>query len=511
MASGFANPSADCKLSFPDRQVPQVRSEGRTRRRGLNLNFSIYNSQFLIPTPTWLRRRPALGSVVGWAVLLGVSLAWPALAEQRFPPPEFESGYVLPATATPPARAGLMEFADAGVLLVALGLACYFIFKLRSRKAVAGLSLFSLAYFGFYREGCICAIGSVQNLALALFDRGYTVPLSVTAFFLAPLVVSLFAGRAFCAAVCPHGALQDLVLLKPIKVPRWLEQGLSVIPYFYLGAGVLFAATGSAFIICRYDPFVPLFRLSGSLALVATAGGFLVMSLFVGRPYCRFLCPYGALLRLAATLSKWRARITPDFCTQCRLCEDACPYGAIREPTASLQTPNALALDRVRLSWLLLLAPALVAGGAFGGAKVSMAASRLHPKVELAEKFLNPDKPPQQPGARTPESLALARAEQGPKELLAAAMDIRRRFKVGGWLFGGWVGLVVGVKLLGLSVRHSRSDYEPDRAACVACARCFLSCPNERVRLGLLPLSDARGTARPAAEGSSVSATAEQG
>jgi O-antigen ligase len=42
--------------------------------------------------------------------------------------------------------------------------------------------------------------------------------------------------------VCPHGALQDLVLLKPVKVPAWLEQALSVLPYIYLGAGVMFAA-----------------------------------------------------------------------------------------------------------------------------------------------------------------------------------------------------------------------------------------------------------------------------
>ena len=59
------------------------------------------------------------------------------------------------------------------------------------------LSIFSLLYFGFWRKGCVCAIGSVQNVALALFDPGYAVPLGVAAFFVLPLAFALFAGRAF--------------------------------------------------------------------------------------------------------------------------------------------------------------------------------------------------------------------------------------------------------------------------------------------------------------------------
>ena len=111
------------------------------------------------------------------------------------------------------------------------------------------------------------------------------------------------------------------MLLKPVKVPAWLEQGLSVLPYIYLGAGVLFAATGSAFIICQYDPFVPIFRMSGRSLMVLTGAALLLLGVFVGRPYCRFLCPYGALLKLGAIVAKWRVRVTPDYCTQCRLCE----------------------------------------------------------------------------------------------------------------------------------------------------------------------------------------------
>jgi ferredoxin len=309
----------------------------------------------------------------------------------------------------------------------------------------------------------------------------------VLAFFVAPLAVALFAGRMFCAGVCPHGALQDLVLWKPVKVPSWLEQGLALLPYVFLGAGVMFAACGSAFIVCRYDPFVPLFRLSGRLSMVLLGAGLLVLGMFIGRPYCRFLCPYGALLRLAASVSKWRARVTPDFCTQCRLCEEACPYGALREPSVGSAEPPTLASDRRRLGWLLLLLPALLLVGGWVGSQISVAASKANATVALAERFADPQETRVAPNPPTPESLSLARAEQDPKTLLAQAISIRKRFATGGWLFGGWLGLVAALKLISLSVRRKRTDYEPDRGACLGCARCFLSCPNERVRLGLLP------------------------
>ncbi|MHC1764854.1 MAG: 4Fe-4S binding protein [Verrucomicrobiia bacterium] len=418
-----------------------------------------------------------------------LALMAPSHAAQRFPPPDFESGYVLPDTHTPAGRSTTWQYIDTAVLLGALGLATYLVLKRRSRRAVVALSLFSLAYFGFYRQGCICAIGSVQNVALGLADPSYAIPLTILVFFVAPLLVALFAGRAFCAAVCPHGALQDLVLLKPVKVPGWLEQGLSVIPLLYLGAGVAVAATGSAFLICRYDPFVPLFRFSGSLTLLLFGGAFVVLGMFVGRPYCRFLCPYGALLKLAASVSKWRVTITPDTCTQCRLCENACPYGAIREPETAPLTPQGLRVDRRRLGWQLLVLPAMIAAAAWLGVQLGPTAARIHPTVALGERFLKESAAPVPWGVQTAPALALNRAEQDPKTLLTQAVEIRKRFVWAGGLLGAWTGLVIGLKLIGLSVRQRRTDYEPDRGACLACARCFSYCPNERLRCGLAPVA----------------------
>ncbi len=381
----------------------------------------------------------------------------------------------------------LFQYLDVAVLAACLGLATWLVYKRRSRKGLLGLSIFSVLYFGLWRKGCVCAIGSVQNVALGLCDRGYAVPLVVTAFFVLPLVFALFAGRTFCAAVCPHGALQDLVLLKPVKVPAWLEQGLSVLPYIYLGAGVLFAATGSAFIFCQYDPFVPIFRLSGRSLMVLSGVALLVLGVFVGRPYCRFLCPYGALLKLGGVVAKWRVRVTPDHCTQCRLCEASCPFGAMREPESTPTGAQALTIDRRRLLWLLALVPALLIGGGWLGWRFSALASRLHPTVSLADQLVRAEGTPPKFGALSPDDLALERARQSPKQILTEAAAIRRKFAVGGWIFGVWVGLVISAKLISLSVRRRRTDYEPDRGDCFACARCFEYCPNELVRRGLMP------------------------
>jgi ferredoxin len=295
------------------------------------------------------------------------------------------------------------------------------------------------------------------------------------------------------------------VLLKPIKVPPWLEQPLSVLPYIYLGAGVLFAATGSAFIICQYDPFVPIFRMSGRSLMVLSGTALLLLGVFVGRPYCRFLCPYGALLKLGATVAKWRIRVTPDYCTQCRLCEASCPFGAMREPQSSPAGAQALAKDRRRLAWMLALLPVLLAGGAWLGHQFSTPASRLHPTVSLADQLVRAEGTAPNVGALSPDDLALERARQTPKEILTEAAGIRHKFDLSGWIFGAWVGLVIGAKLISLSVRRKRTDYEPDRGDCFACARCFEYCPNELVRRGLMPAAAAAAlseAAKPSLRGS---------
>jgi NosR/NirI family transcriptional regulator, nitrous oxide reductase regulator len=194
------------------------------------------------------------------------------------------------------------------------------------------------------------------------------------------------------------------------------------------------------------------------------------------------------MLKLASVVAKWRVRVTPDFCTQCKLCEHSCPFGAMREPSSGAVPPRSLRVERRRLAWLLLLLPVFLGAGVWIGSKFGVPASRLHPTVQLAEFHLENKRSPKPYPPQTPESLSLQRAEQNANEILAAALGIRERVRLGMTLFGGWVGLVVGAGLIGLSVRRTRTDYEPDRGACFACARCFEYCPNELARRGVAVL-----------------------
>ena len=108
-----------------------------------------------------------------------------------------------------------MRDLDIAMLAAGLALAAWLILKRRSRNGVMLLSIGALAYFGFYRKGCICPIGAIQNVTLSLVDPRYLISFGVIAFFFLPLVAALLFGRVFCGGVCPLGAVQDLVLLRP--------------------------------------------------------------------------------------------------------------------------------------------------------------------------------------------------------------------------------------------------------------------------------------------------------
>ena len=415
-------------------------------------------------------------SIIGrWrsAVALLLFSVLPVKAEFRFPMPEFSTGYEHPPVHTP-APSNAMVGWDVVVLLAALSLAAFLVLKRRKRREIFLLTIFSVVYFGFIRNGCVCSVGSVQNIMAAICDSSYGVSLTVLAFFAAPLLFALLFGRVFCAAVCPLGAIQEAVAIKPVKVPLAVEKVLSVLPFIYLGLAMLSVAMGARFLICQYDPFVGFFRLGASFPMTLVGAGMLVLGIFVARPYCRFLCPYGVLLNWCSKLSRRHAVITPSECIQCNLCVDSCPYNAINEPTAK-EAPEDRMKGARRLGALILLVPALVALGVGSGWVLKEPLSRLHPTVRLAERVAG-EELGRFEGTNI-ESEAFRGSDKPMDTLYAEAVELKAGFGRGGRWLGAFIGLVIGCKLIAVSILRKRENYEPDRGACYSCGRCFKYCP----------------------------------
>ncbi len=415
--------------------------------------------------------------IVFTALFLSITFNAGAFAqEQRFPRPEFETGYEQPGVIQPAPRSPYMQYVDLFVLVAVLSLATWLVIKKRSRRAIFWTSLFSLAYFGFFREGCICSVGSLQNIVLAISDPTYALPLTVLLFFLIPLVFALFYGRTFCAAVCPLGAIQDLVAFKPIELPKWLQKVLGLIPYLYLGLAVLYAATKTDFLICRYDPFVGLFRFDAQFEMFLLGGLILIIGIFVARPYCRFLCPYGVLLGWMSAFSKKHITITPAECIQCKLCVNSCPFGAINEPVAEKENRRT-GVKRL-LNYLMIIPFWMVLGGLAGSA-LHVSLAKFNKTVYLAEQIVG-----------SPEVIrdldnidvqTFLESGESMGDLVMEAQGILSDFYWGGWILGAFIGLVIGITLVKLSVHRERKDYEPDKVNCLSCGRCIDYCPVKKV------------------------------
>ena len=406
------------------------------------------------------------------------------LAEARFPKPDFTSGYEYPDILHGVPNETLWNVLDIVLLVGMMALVVWAAYRKRSRTVIYAMSVVSVLYFGFFRSGCVCSVGSIQNVVTALVNPDYHLPWYVLLLFLLPIVFALLFGRVFCAGVCPLGALQELVNIKNFRLARSVSVTLSVIPWVYLAFTILYAATRSQFLICRLDPFVGIFRLGGDLGMVTFGAVLLMMSVFIGRPFCQFLCPYGALLSVFSSLSWKQLEITEKGCINCALCGKSCPVDAIRAPQVS-KTKEERRKGVNRIIFFAILLPLLTVAGAMLLGSQSDALSLAHKDIYLYELLLQQERlrvdasaGMAQPEMDVPLEVETFNALGGDMEELKAKVDnVRRDYTFYAYLAGALIGFIIGFKLLKLSLKRSRKTYEVSSARCTMCGKCFNYCP----------------------------------
>ena len=210
--------------------------------------------------------------------------------------------------------------------------------------------LASMAYLGFFLGGCLCALGALQNVILRIGEIKYR--FSSYLILGIPVITALVFGRIFCGWVCPMGAVQHFVLKKETsKKVKGFEPAPrlhNILRYSkYLVMMVLIVTviiTGTSW-FSSVDPFKALFNLDFTLIPAILLIVLLILSLVIGFPWCRYVCPLGAFFALFSKFPLFKIKIN-DKCTNCKACYITfCDYRAIL-PSESKPAVNQLECTR---------------------------------------------------------------------------------------------------------------------------------------------------------------------
>lgn len=185
-------------------------------------------------------------------------------------------------------------------------------------------------------------IAGLMNLKY-LFFTGHVAPIHPAAMYLliAFLLMSLLLKKAFCSWLCPVGTLSEAlwkigrrIFGRNLVPPRWLDLTLRSLKYillaFFVGViGYMSADALAGFMMTPYGliadvKMLDFFRsltITGVIVLGVLAG----LSLLIRNFWCRYLCPYGALMGLVSLLSPTKIRRDAEACIDCGKCSKACP------------------------------------------------------------------------------------------------------------------------------------------------------------------------------------------
>jgi polyferredoxin len=186
----------------------------------------------------------------------------------------------------------------------------------------------------------VCPFGGVETLYKFITVGTFVQKVRESSFVLMTIVfgLAIFFGPVFCGWVCPLGTAQEWVgklgrkIFKSKRynhfVPTQLDKVLRYARYGVLAWVLYITITSGKLLFQDYDPYYALFSFwTGEVAVSAfiILGLTLILSLFVERPWCKYACPYGAVLGLTNLFRVFQIRRVAATCRNDGACDIKCP------------------------------------------------------------------------------------------------------------------------------------------------------------------------------------------
>jgi polyferredoxin len=185
----------------------------------------------------------------------------------------------------------------------------------------------------------LCPFGGVVSIYQFVTSGTYVKKTHESSFILMFIVfaLALLMGPVFCGWVCPFGSFQEWIGKLGVRIfgkrfnnliPYKADRYLRFLRYGILAWVVYVTARTGLLMFANLDPYYALFNfwtVEVTLTSLVALGVIIVVSFIIERPFCKYVCPYGAVLGVFNLVRIFKIKRNPETCIDCKACDRSCP------------------------------------------------------------------------------------------------------------------------------------------------------------------------------------------
>jgi polyferredoxin len=197
----------------------------------------------------------------------------------------------------------------------------------------------SIPFIGSASLHAVCPFGGVVSMYSLITEGSFVQKIHESSFVMLGIVLLLgiVFGPVFCGWICPLGTVQEFIGNIGRKIfknkynrfiPYKFDKYLRYLRYLVLVWVVYMTANSGKLLFANIDPYHALFNFWTSEVAIGgliSLSIIIIASLFVERPWCKYACPFGAVLGLTNLVSIFKIRRNGTTCVNCKKCNNSCP------------------------------------------------------------------------------------------------------------------------------------------------------------------------------------------